>query len=95
MSHGEKCAITRQDMEFQFHTAHHGGGVMSTTLEIEDWRPDTTPDLTVDVDQWFSEVAYELLYDLQKEYEYFTSEKSILETLQINEYQFTLDGEIF
>jgi hypothetical protein len=33
--------------------------------------------------------------DLQKEYEYLTSENAILETLEINDYEFTEDGNIY
>ena len=33
--------------------------------------------------------------DLQKEYEYLTSEDSILETLKLNDYEFTEDGTIY
>jgi hypothetical protein len=32
---------------------------------------------------------------LQKEYEYLTSEKAIKETIEANEYEFTIDGKIF
>jgi len=32
---------------------------------------------------------------LQKDYEYFTSEKAIVETIEANEYEFTEDGQIW
>ncbi len=92
MSHGEKLAMSRGDLEFCFHTAHYG---QSTSIDAKDWRPDTAPDLTVDVDQWFTEICQKLLYSLRNEHEGYMTEEAIHETLKINEYEFTLDGEIF
>lgn len=93
MSHGEKLAVTRQDICFSFHTSHYGGGRMSTSLDFTDYRPSTAPDLTVDPNQWFSEICQELLYDLRQEYEYLTSKGEIIETIKINEYEFSAEGE--
>jgi hypothetical protein len=41
------------------------------------------------------ELSKDIYRDLQAEYEYLTSEDSILETLEANNYEFTKDGNIF
>jgi len=93
MSHGEKLALTRDDMRFCFTTNHHAYGQMSNTLEIVDYRDSTAPALTVDVDQWFTEICQTLLYDLRKEYKSLTSREAIVETIKINEYEFSANGK--
>lgn len=53
---------------------------------------------TEDYENLCLEFKYNLLEDyriiLAKEYEYLTSEEAIIETIQINEYEFTADGEL-
>jgi hypothetical protein len=41
------------------------------------------------------ELSKDIYRDLEKEYDYLTSEDSILETLEINDYEFTENGNIF
>jgi len=50
-------------------------------------------------DEREDEFLYALLEDyrvmLNKEYEYLTSEEAIIETIKINDYEFTADGKIY
>lgn len=94
MSHGEKLALTRGDMGFDFRMSYHSGSRMSTSLEIDDYRDPIAPDLTVDPDQWFTEIYQTLLYDIQNTYEHLVSEEAIIETIEANEYEFTANGEL-
>lgn len=42
----------------------------------------------------YKELAKELYRTLEKEYDYLTSEKAIIETIEANEYEFTQDGKL-
>ena len=45
--------------------------------------------------QCLNDKLSDFLTDLKKEYEYLTSEESIIETIKCNEYDFTSDGKVF
>lgn len=44
--------------------------------------------------EYRDELAEDILANLQKEYDYLTSEEAIVETFRANEYEFTTDGRI-
>ena len=52
--------------------------------EFEEWITETLRDY-----------ARELYKSLEKEYNYLTSEKAIIETIEANDYEFTEDGKIY
>jgi len=56
----------------------------SEFTEFEEWITETLRDY-----------AKELYRDLEKEYEYLSSEKVIIETIEANEYEFTEDGKLY
>lgn len=63
------------------------------------WLDCLVNDEIYDIEQNITEIARiymkEIYSDLEKEYEYLTSEEMIKETLIVNEYEFTEDGKIF
>ena len=46
-------------------------------------------------EEFVKELNEEYLSNLRKEYEYLTSEEAIIETINANEYEFTLEGKIY
>ena len=42
----------------------------------------------------FSDKVFEAWKKLRKNYEYLTSEKAVIETIEINQYEFTVDGKL-
>jgi hypothetical protein len=51
--------------------------------------------LVTDIETDIIERGREIYKDLKADYEYLTSEEAIIETLQINDYEFNEDGSIF
>ena len=47
------------------------------------------------VEELYVNLCYDLYSTLEKEYTYLTSDESILDTLECNEYEFTEDGNIY
>lgn len=59
------------------------------------WKKDLKEDQNLDNEQEFlDELLEEYSMMLQKEYEYLTSNEAIIETIEANDYDFTLDGKI-
>ena len=52
-------------------------------------------DILEEIREHYEDVCMKLYRDLEKEYEYLTSEEAIIETIECNEYEFTKDGEQF
>lgn len=51
-------------------------------------------ELYSDIDQAKSELEYGIFKKLQKQYDYYTSDESIIETIKANEYMFDENGDI-
>ena len=89
-----------REVRFDFDTHYYGGGDGRTSLEMtiyddDDIKQRPELDLPVDFDDWFRSICEDLISDLRKQYEYITSEEAIIETIEINDYGFTEDGELF
>jgi hypothetical protein len=78
---------------FYFVTHHCGGGSAKTVLQLEDWRDEETVEFPVDVEEWFDDLCQDFWRRLQKEYDDLTSREAIEDTIRVNEYKFTQDGE--
>ena len=62
----------------------------------EYWETEEGEDELIELeDQFFNDLASEYLYILKSELEYLESEAAILEAIQANDYEFTIDGNIY
>ena len=62
----------------------------------EYWQTEEGEDELIEIEaQFFNDLASEYLYILKSELEYLESEAAILELIQANDYEFTIDGEIY
>lgn len=77
--HGEKCDTYK--IAKSFYDQWHKLGEDDDHDEIEN--------------EFQSDIGQDYLSMLRKEYEYRTSEKAIIETIEANDYEFTEDGEIY
>lgn len=90
------------------HRGHYyHAGCSSHTMRLdEDFDRDTYPNcydvMTDELAEMFAEwleeqyrdVCHDMYRTLEKNYDYLTSEKAIVETIEANEYEFTEDGEM-
>jgi len=83
-NHGEKCETYKTASEY--------------LKDYENIEKNTPDDEDLDTEQIDKDFLYSLQEDygiiLQKEYEYLTSRKVILETIEANEYEFTQNGHL-
>jgi len=68
----------------------HHGKKCSTYQYVNDWDMRTL----IDEDDFKHGLLEEYLSILQKEYDYLTSEESIIESIQCNEYDFDINGNL-
>lgn len=62
----------------------------------EYWQTEEGEDELIEMEaQFFNDLASEYLYILKSELEYLESEEAILELIQANDYEFTIDGNIY
>lgn len=73
-------------IEFETNTNLNAGAVRAISLYDDD--------ILNDVEDKIYEVAQECLSKLQGEYDYYTSEEAIIETIKANEYEFYEDGRL-
>jgi len=48
-----------------------------------------------DLDDWFKDLCRGFLKELDKEYDYLTSDKAVIETIEANDWEFTINGELW
>ena len=87
-----KEAIINYDITVD-HT-HGGGGYGFNCLDIS-YDSDLTDDDVNQLENCLKEFIEEILDSLKKDYEYLTSEEAIIDTIEANDYDFTVDGELF
>ena len=96
--HGERCETHKTAKEFisnydNLVEKYSDGLKKDVVKEGNEW------DFDNDVEELESDFLKSLLSDyaqmLQNEYEYLTSSKAIIETIEANEYEFTKDGNRF
>ena len=73
---------------------HSGHYYHSGCTEIQVYKNDSYEDIQ-EIDELLRDFMDWMYSKLRKEYEYLTSEESILETIEINEYKFNENGDIF
>jgi hypothetical protein len=90
-------AIKNEEVELYLETSLFGGGSGKTYFQYEDRTEKGIESKTFNkssLQKWFDENVVNMLLDsFQKEYDYLTSEKSIIETLDVNEMLFNVKGE--
>lgn len=98
LSHGENCetfkTASRFLVEYDELVGKHSDGVKTDVVD-----EGNEYDFDQEADELESEFLKSILEDysiiLQKEYEHLMSDEAVGETLQINEYDFTIDGKIY
>jgi len=90
--HGESCETYKTATEFL--AKYEEWMKLDEGADEDGEHIDTTA-----IEDLEGEFEYSILEDyriiLQKEYEYLTSDKAIVETIEINEYEFTEDGRLY
>jgi hypothetical protein len=61
---------------------------------IESLIDSIAPEIEDAIIEKYKELAKDLYRNLEKEYDYLTSEEAIKETIEANEYEFTVDGKL-
>lgn len=85
-NHGETCETYRIADEYK------GKLKELRKITLDDDLPDLEDELKAEFEQ---ELLQEYLSILEKDYEYLTEEKTIIETIEANDYEFTADGKLF
>jgi hypothetical protein len=86
-NHGDECSTYKLAESFidEF-----------TPKFAEYWQTEEGEDELIEMEtQFFNDLASEYLYILKSELEYLESEAAILEAIQMNDYEFTIDGNIY
>ena len=87
VNHGDECSTYKLAETFM---------EVFTPKFAEYWQTEEGEDELIEIDaQFFNDLASEYLYILKSELEYLESEAAILELIQANDYEFTIDGEIY
>ena len=92
--HGENCETYKTATNFMnlwqlvFNEYMNENSKLYESAESEE-------DLQYLESEFLNDLLADYLTMLNNEYEYLTSEKAIIETIEANEYQFTADGEIY
>ena len=91
------------EIEFTIDKNLYGGSSGRNNVNIDDYSEANKLNLFIsdylikygDIDNWFyTEITQELKVRLNKSYDYLTSEESIIETIETNDYEFTEEGEL-
>lgn len=85
-NHGESCETYRIADEYKGKLKE----LRETTLDDDLY--DAEQELEAEFEK---ELLQEYLSILEKDYEYLTEEKAIIETIEANDYEFTADGKLF
>jgi len=77
----------------------------NSRLLIEDHDEDDDPLVSLvketvygelpDPDDWFKDLCCEFLKELDREYEHLASDEAIIETIEANDWEFTINGELW
>lgn len=70
------------------HHKHTGGGEGHNYFE-----PNNLPD--VNICEWLKDILMDFWKELRDTYDYFITDEAAIETIEVNEYEFTEDGELF
>lgn len=97
MSDKEKKYLRENADELYIDVSHYGGGSGANHLLLQYTANDVIDEGTQDaINEWFDEnVIDEVLSALKKEYNYATSRKAIIETIEANDYDFLKNGKLF
>lgn len=77
-------------------TQHYAGSRASNYIQISNIHTGTFSDLyEKEAEELLKDKLEEFLNALQKQYEYYTSEEAIKETIEANDYEFTEEGELY
>jgi len=99
--HGESCETYNTAKAF---LDEYQEGKAGFETDLDALYPDETPSYeefedTGAYDDIMNEFKRSILEDyrimLQKQFEYLTSEEAIIETIEVNEYEFTADGKLY
>jgi len=98
MEHGENCEThkiaTKFLSDYDELVKKYSDGV-KTNIVAEDNEEDFDNEIIELETELHHELSEEYLSILRKEYEYLTSEEAIIEALEANKIEFTIDGEIY
>jgi hypothetical protein len=98
MEHGENCEIhkiaTKFLSDYDELVKKYSDGVKTNIVTEDNYEDFDNEDIEL-VSELHRELSEEYLSILRKEYEYLTSEEAIIEALEANEIEFTIDGEIY
>jgi len=85
----------RLDNEYELYvTFSSTGGSQNDTTTVELVAPDCVPDnVQLELDDWFKKEVIDYLFNqLNKQYEYLTSEEAIVDTIEANEWTYDENG---
>jgi hypothetical protein len=95
--HGEVCATYKTASQF-LKDYKELVAKFSDGIDIDEVEEDNEYEFDNEADELEEEFRKSILEDyrimLQNEYEYLTSEAAIIETIEVNEYEFTIDGKM-
>ncbi len=98
MEHGENCEThkiaTKFLSDYEELVKKYSNGI-KTNIVAEDNEEDFDNEIIELETELHHELSEEYLSILRKEYEYLTSEEAIIEALEANEIEFTINGETY
>jgi len=93
-NHGEQCKTYKTAVEFMEEWQPVFADYMDETNE--NYESKESEDKLMELEEDFKKsLCEDYRIILSNEYEYLTSEEAIIETIEINEYEFTADGKLF